>query len=75
MKQEMKEYNGEFESLNKKLSPEYKGKIIAIETDSGDYFIGDSAIKAYEEAIKKFPNKKFLFKRIGFVSTYHVGAA
>ena len=74
MKQKIKEVMNKFEHLDEKLLPEYKGKIVAIEVDSGDYFIGDSSIKAYEKAIKKFPNKKFLFRRIGFTSTYVVGA-
>ena len=63
-----------FEKINEELSLNNKGKMVAIDMDSGDYFIGDSAINAYEEAIKKYPNKKFLFKRIGFSSAYVVGA-
>jgi hypothetical protein len=30
-----------YEKLKPILEPKYKGKIIAIEVDSGDYFIGD----------------------------------
>ncbi|HLC61616.1 MAG TPA: hypothetical protein VJI52_01215 [Candidatus Nanoarchaeia archaeon] len=63
-----------FKKLNEKLSPKFKGKIVALETDSGDYFIGDSEIEAYRIAIKKHPKKEFVFKRIGFESTHFVGA-
>lgn len=63
-----------FERINKELLPRYKGKIVAIDADSGNYFIGDSELDAYKMAIKKYPNKQFVFKRIGFNSTHFVGA-
>ncbi len=63
-----------FANINKKLSPKYKGKMVAIDPVSGDYFVGNSTIDAYKEAIKKYPKKKFVFKRIGFKVAYFVGA-
>ena len=60
--------------INKELMPKYKGKIVAIDTDTGKYFIGDSELDAYHEAIKQNPKKQFVFKRIGFDSTHFVGA-
>ena len=63
-----------FEKINKELSSRFKGKIVAIDADSGNYFIGNSELDAYKEAIKKHPNKKFVFKRIGFDSTHFAGA-
>ncbi len=74
MKEKTKDTKIIFDKINKELSSDYKGKIVAIDEDSGDYFIGDSAIMAYEGAVKKYPKKKFLFKRIGFSSAYVVGA-
>ena len=71
---EIKEANKVFERINKELLPKYKGKIVAIDADSGNYFIGDSELEAYNIAIKKYPNKQFVFKRIGFHSTHFVGA-
>ena len=63
-----------FESINKDLSPRYNGKIVAIDTNSGDYFIGDSTLDAYKKAIKKHPKTQFAFKRIGIKIPYLVGA-
>ena len=71
---EIKEANKVFERINKELLPKYKGKIVAIDADSGNYFIGDSELEAYNIAIKKYPNKQFVFKRVGFHSTHFVGA-
>ena len=63
-----------FEKLNKDLSPQHKGEIVAIDLDTGEYFLGRTELDAYKKGIKKFPNKKFFFKRIGFQSTHFVGA-
>ena len=59
-----------YAEIKEKLLPEYKGKIAAIEVDSGDYFIGESIIEAGEKAKEKFPNKFFHFVRIGYAATY-----
>ena len=74
MEPEIKEANKLFERINKSLSHQLKGKIVAIDTESGNYFVGDSELDAYKNAIKKYPNKKFIFKRVGFDSTHFVGA-
>ena len=70
----VKEANELFRRINKELSPRFKGKIVAIGTESGNYFIGDSELDAYRKAVQKCPDKQFVFKRIGFDSTHFVGA-
>jgi len=74
MELKIKEANELFNRINSELSSKNKGKIVAIDADSGNYFIGDSELDAYNKAVKKLPNKKFVFKRIGFDSTHFVGA-
>ena len=73
MKTEIKRLNALFEKINIELSPKYKGKIVAIDSDTGNYFIGDSELDAYKKATKQHPKKQFIFKRIGFTSTHFVG--
>jgi len=63
-----------FALINKKLMPKHQGRIIAIEPESGKYFLGDSEIDAYKNAIKSYPGKMFIFKRVGFKTTHFVGA-
>ena len=66
-----------FKKINRELTPRYKGKIVAIDAESGNYFIGDSELDAYKKAMQKYPDKRgkqFVFKRIGFDSTHFVGA-
>lgn len=74
MENKIKETKELFENINKKLLDKYMGKIIAIDPDTGDYFIGDSELDAYKKAIKKYPKQQFVFKRVGFKSTHFVGA-
>ena len=73
MKTSLKKLAYIFKKINKKLEERYKGKIIAIEIDSEDYFIGDSELDAYNKAKVRYPDKKFFFKRIGFTPTHFVG--
>ena len=52
--------------IQSELPPGLKGKIVAIEVESGDYFIEDTPLKAGIQGQKKHPNKQFYFKRIGY---------
>ena len=52
------------------LEPKHKGEIVAIEVDSGDYFLGRTVIEAGDKARAKYPNKVFYFARIGFPAVY-----
>jgi len=58
------------EKLKSMLEPDYKGKIVAIEIDSGDYFIGDTVVEAGLKAKEKYPDKIFQFIRIGYPAVY-----
>lgn len=62
-----------YERIKNKLL-HYKGQIVAIETDTGDYFVGNDIDDAYQKGIIKHPDKKFFFKRIGFKAVYFIGA-
>jgi hypothetical protein len=59
-------YNG----IVAKLESEHKGDIVAIEVDSGDYFLGRTVVEAGDKARKKHPDKVFYFARIGFPAVY-----
>jgi len=62
------------ERLKEKLEETYWGKIVAIEIESEDYFLGEDEVEAYEEAIKKYPDKTFCFLRVGYPATHFIGA-
>jgi hypothetical protein len=58
------------ERLKKILEPSYKGKIVAIEVDSGDYFLGDTVVEAIKKAEEKYPDELFYLVRVGFPAVY-----
>lgn len=55
-----------YKRLRAAFKGKYKGKIIAIEPDSGGYVIGQNEIDAAIKAKNKFPGKIFDFFRIGY---------
>ncbi len=56
--------------LKKKLEPKHKGKMIAIEVDSGKYFMGDDLAEARRKAKSVFPDKIFYFMRVGYKAAF-----
>jgi len=60
----------QYQRLKSKLEPRYKGHILAIEVDSGEYVLGKDELKVALKAIKKFPGKKFSFFRIGYPAVH-----
>ena len=55
-----------YEENRKKLEKTYLGKIVAIEIESGTVAgIAESLDEAYEEALKRYPNKRFYFRKVG----------
>jgi hypothetical protein len=55
-----------YETIKDKLEPEHKGEIVAIEVETGDYFLGRRVIEATDKAREKYPDKVFYVARIGF---------
>jgi len=56
--------------LKNQLDPTYHGQIVAIEVESGDYFIGKSVTEAARKAREKYPEKVFYFVKIGFPAVH-----
>jgi len=56
--------------LKSQLDPTYHGQIVAIEIESGDYFIGKSVTEAARKAREKYPEKVFYFVKIGFPAVH-----
>ena len=60
----------QYQRLRPKLEPRYKGHILAIEVESGEYVLGKDELKVALKAVKKFPGKKFSFFRIGYPAVH-----
>jgi basic membrane lipoprotein Med (substrate-binding protein (PBP1-ABC) superfamily) len=55
-----------YEEERDRLEKAYMGKIVAIEIESRAIAgIGENLDEAYEEAHKKYPDKKFYFRKVG----------
>lgn len=52
--------------LKKLLESKYQGWYVAIEVDSGDYFLGQTTVEALEKAEEKYPHEKFYIVKVGF---------
>ena len=59
-----------YAEIKKKLEPTLKNKFVAIEVDSGDYFIGNAAIEAADKAREKYPGSVFFLVRIGHPAAF-----
>lgn len=53
------------ERLRNLLEPDYQGKYVAIEPESGDYYLGHTMSEAYEKAAAAYRDKKFYLTRVG----------
>jgi hypothetical protein len=58
------------DALAQTLETQHFGRFIAIEADSGEYFLGDTAIEATRKAQAKYPGKIFFLGRIGYRTAY-----
>ena len=52
-------------SLKQVLEPKSKGKFVAIEVESGDYFLGSTITEAVNKGKHKHPTKLFYVMRVG----------
>jgi hypothetical protein len=59
-----------YDRIKGKLEPSFKGRILAIEVESGEHFIGETVLEAARKARAKHPDKAFHFFRIGFPTVY-----
>ena len=55
------------------LEPDHAGRFVAIEPDSGRYFVADTGISALRAARGAIPGKLFYLVRIGYRAAYNIG--
>lgn len=55
-----------YRKISKQIEKKYLGDFMAIEVESGKYFLGETQIEALEKAKKHFPTKIFYLMKIGF---------
>jgi len=58
------------DTISEESVKQHFGRFVAIEVDSGEYFIGDTVIEATRKAQAKHPGKVFFLGRIGYRAAY-----
>ncbi len=58
--------------LKRKLEGKHRGKIVAIDVDSGKYFMGKTVLEAVEKGRQKYPNKLFHVIRVGYPAVHSI---
>jgi hypothetical protein len=61
------------EQLQPALEAEHRNRFVAIEPESGDYFLGDSFDEAVSAAWAKHPERLTHTIRIGSAAAFHMG--
>ena len=63
-------YNQNLKSL---LEPAENGKFVAIEPESGRYFVGKTTRETMDKAHREMPDNKFYLQRIGYTFAHSFG--
>lgn len=51
---------------------EFKGKVVAIEVESGEAFIGENVLDAWVKAKEKYKENEFFFVRVGYPAVHSI---
>lgn len=62
------------EKLKAELEPKHTGRFVAIEPNTGDYFLGNTSTEALLAAHTAMPNSRFYLKRVGYETTHQIGS-
>ncbi len=64
-----------YEELRDELEARHQGEYVAIEVDSGAYFLGKTPEEAFAQAEKSCPGKVFYLVRIGYKAAHKLKSA
>ena len=59
-----------YEGLRETLEPSNKGKIVAINPDNGEYFLGQTVLEAVKKGREKYPECVFYIAKVGYPVVY-----
>lgn len=54
------------ERLKQILEPSYKDQFVAVEVDTGDYFLGSTPLEAIKNGKQRYPEKVFHVMKVGY---------
>lgn len=53
-----------YDRIQGELKPPFKGKMLAVEVESGDHFIGETVLEAAAKALARYPDRLFGFFQV-----------
>ncbi len=53
-------------NLRQILEPDLRGRFVAIEVESGEYFLGSTITESIANGRKKYPTRLFYVMRVGY---------
>src|SRR5436309_6949612 len=59
--------------LQSDLERDHTNRFVAIEPESGEFFLGDTLDEAVQSAVKKYPSRRSFTIRIGHHAALHLG--
>lgn len=64
-----------YEEIRAELEDQHRGEYVAIEVDSGAYFLGKTPEEAFARAEESYPGKVFYLVRIGYKAAHKLKKA
>ncbi|MEX2140716.1 MAG: hypothetical protein WD894_15750 [Pirellulales bacterium] len=61
-------------NIRARVEPENKGKMLAIDVDSGEYSLADDSLTALDQIKAKSPDASVYILRVGFPTAVKIGA-
>ena len=62
-----------YDGIRASLEASHKGEIVAIDVETGDYFLGRTPLEACDKGHVKHPGSILACKRVGYPTTLVVG--
>ena len=59
-----------YQRVQRELEEQYPGRFVAIEVESGNYFVGETLTEADANAREKYPDRVFYIVRVGRPTVY-----
>jgi hypothetical protein len=61
------------QQLRPKLWPQFKGKILVIDVDTGEYEVDDNSLVATQRLLERCPGAQIWAERIGYIAVRSFG--
>jgi hypothetical protein len=61
--------------IREQVDPEYVGKVVAIDINTGEFAIGENSLNAADLLVARLPEAQIWFTRVGHRAVHRIGYA